>query len=164
MRFVERIGYTRLEVLLWASIIVNSIFVETKKGNTTMSLNNENVKSLRDSHLKLWNMYITWYMWHFGIHVVAIGGFFSIDLLRENWCVISSIMLFIAILGVGTSAFMIAFHYIVLATGARLGDAGKDIDLLFGGFLGTYAGWATLGTGLVICGGWGWILFVFKSG
>jgi hypothetical protein len=42
----------------------------------------EEIKLIQDAWIKLWHTYITWFTWHFAIHMTIIAGLVSIAALR----------------------------------------------------------------------------------
>lgn len=44
----------------------------------------DEVRLIQDALIKFWQMYMTWFTWHFGLHMVALGGIFSVKYLVDR--------------------------------------------------------------------------------
>ena len=132
-----------------------------------MSENKDNlaeIKILQDAWIKIWQMYMTWFTWHFGINVVGLGWALSRDLksndLRLQAGTGALLMVFFATLTIFVALKMRGFH-IATAERARSLELGVHHSLIFGEPLARYACFATLVANIAILIAWvfafGWI-------
>ncbi|KAA0909540.1 hypothetical protein FLO80_21160 [Aquicoccus porphyridii] len=54
-----------------------------------------NIPSLFDSWHNVWRIYLNWFSWHTGLHFLAVGGVFSIDIIRESYLLYASLFMLI---------------------------------------------------------------------
>ena len=104
---------------------------------------------LHETWLRLWQVYMSWFSWHFGIHVFAIGGTFSIGALTPRISLIGTVMAVFGILGLIGCMMMGHYHNAVLRKAEEL--VGPESKLIFGGNIAHCAAPATLATNPLRC-------------
>jgi len=122
----------------------------------------DELKLIQDARIKLWHTYITWFTWHFAIHMTIIAGLLTIPALSG---VDRKALIFIiafAALGFGASIAMIVYQFQVRNRAHCLDDALSWSA--FGGGLAEYARWATFATNLLLLAMWFWIYHFWPIG
>lgn len=122
----------------------------------------EQIKLIHSSWMMLWQTYITWFTWHFGIQMVILGGIFQFDNIQPIAGRVSAFCFCLTLLAIGASGFMIAYESELLNRLNELGIA-KDSSVIFGGSLTLYASKATLATNVFLASAWAHIFWTRET-
>lgn len=112
------------------------------------------LKLLQDGWLKIWQMYLTWFAWHFGIHVGALAAFIgNLDKrgVKENVLAIVLFMIALNFTSIVASWQMRKFDKRVYE---RAQCCAERADLLFGDPIAQTGRWATLASNVLILVAW----------
>lgn len=121
---------------------------------------------LQEAWAKLWQMYMTWFAWHFGTHVIALGGVFSVASVRAHTTPIAIFMLPFALFAIIAALRMCEFDREAKRRAAELEQPSSsgltiaDTRLLLGGPISDFARIGTLMTNILVFGGWTYVLFL----
>lgn len=102
-----------------------------------------------ESWTRFWQTYITWFTWHFAIHMTILAGYFSLDAIQDRAASAALFIMIFAALGLGANACMVWYGCQTRKLAQRLAP-GYVTEVTLGGALSRYAGWATLITGVLL--------------
>lgn len=108
---------------------------------------------LRDSWLTIWRTYMTWFTWHFGIHVVALW-IVTTRATPHQAAAAAVFMVAVAGLGLTASAKMHAYDRSTQNAINSLPDEKHLNELIFGGEVVRYARFATTMTTALVVVAW----------
>ena len=117
------------------------------------------LKSLQDSLLKIWQMYVAWFTWSLGLNLLAISYITTRETIRPDFITgLSLIMALALLLSVGAGLVMRQYHLATLARAERLafGDprSKPDVGLIMGNRIAHYACWTVPAIHIAVLGGW----------
>jgi hypothetical protein len=118
----------------------------------------EELKLLHDSWVRLWQTYVTWFTWHFGLHIATFAGLFQIVTLRPNAVGVAKFLIAFAVLGLLEAIAALIFDLQVKRRAKILGKGIGSTAAIFGGFLTQYAGPAMILTNLLVVVAWGYVV------
>lgn len=110
-----------------------------------MSDQREQLKNLQRAHSDIWQMYLTWFSWFFGINIAALAGAFAATRLGPSmFRGLAFLMIFCGILGIIASILMARFSRDARRLSKKLSAANSAIvDVMFGGRVLQFAPIAT---------------------
>ena len=115
----------------------------------------DELKLLQDSWIKIWQTYMTWFTWHFGIHIVAMGGIFAKRPLWFEGVAASVFMVFFTTLAIIASWAMITYDNETRQRAHCLAkNSAVGTNVILGGAVIRVARWATGITNLFVLVAW----------
>jgi hypothetical protein len=111
------------------------------------------IELLQDSWIKIWQIYMAWFSWHFGIQLFALGWIFSTEKAHPYVLHAAIFMAIVTALGVCASIQMAAYDSSVRARAQNL-DRSDDTSIIFGSVIAKYAVLATAATNALMLLAW----------
>lgn len=100
-------------------------------------------KYLHETWTKLWTIYVAWFSWHFGVHIVALGFTISNDSVKKHVVLVAIFMMILSALSIFASAQMWRFDIATKTRAAAL-EHDENLSPIFGGVISNCARRATL--------------------
>ena len=126
------------------------------------------LRILQDSSMKIWQLYLTWFAWFFGMNVVALSWVLTNDKAHGNLVIsLAVLMVLFLVLGIGATLAFRTYYLATLtradAVGLLMGQDCPDIRLIFGGAIARYSILThPVGFALEICA-WLYVAYIFGA-
>jgi hypothetical protein len=122
---------------------------------------NDELRLIQDAWLKLFKIYITWFTWHFAIHMTLMYGLFSVERLRQHGRLALPFMIAFSSIGGATTIAMFIYRKHVQS---RVKELNKELSwIAFGGVLTRYAEWGTLLTAVLVVAMWVYLFWAWPE-
>jgi apolipoprotein N-acyltransferase len=125
------------------------------------------LRLLQDSSMKIWQMYLTWFAWFFGINVLAISWVLTNTTARGELVVsLAILMILFLLLGIGATmkfkSYCTNINLRAHELSKSIGNDRPDVHLIFGGQITRYAVQThPIGFGLEVLA---WLYVAYKFG
>lgn len=115
---------------------------------------------LQISWITIWQSYMRWFSWHFGIHVFALGYVIATTAFRQYTLAAAVFMGGFGLLGTIAAVCMAAYDHGVRRRANVLRDESLGNSYIFGRAILNFAPWATVVSNLFILAAWTYVAVI----